>query len=249
METKANSDQVVLFIDHQTIKTQPLEVESLPKNLTPDEARTATHQAPRRTQTLLRRLSFSKPKSRNVELHHPLLIRTPIFESEELEPLFPNYSTSDDENDDEEEDLEDGGGGGRGEGTAEGEEYGKKRRRRKISCRWRAIAEWVVFMVILTCLVCSLTITSLKKRLTWGLEIWKWCLMMMVIFSGHLVSGWVVGFLVFLIERNFMLRERILYFVYGLRKSFQNCVWLGLVLLAWTWLFDAKIHKSKKLEK
>ncbi|KAK9003855.1 hypothetical protein V6N11_018751 [Hibiscus sabdariffa] len=48
---------------------------------------------------------------------------------------------------------------------------------------------------------------------------------------------WVVGFMVFLIERNFMLGEKVLYFVYGLRKSFQTCAWLGLVLLCWMIMF------------
>lgn len=61
--------------------------------------------------------------------------------------------------------------------------------------------------------------------------------MVMVLFCGSLVSGWVVRVLVFMIERNFMLREKVLYFVYGLRKSFQNCVWLGLVLVSWMFMF------------
>ncbi|KAL6985639.1 hypothetical protein U1Q18_019015 [Sarracenia purpurea var. burkii] len=108
------------------------------------------------------------------------------------------------------------------------------------------MAEWIIFMVLLMCLVCSLTISSLNKGLTGGLQIWKWCLVVMVILSGHLVAGWVVGLLVFLVERNFMLRERVLYFVYGLRKSFQYCIWLGLVLLTWTFLFNAKIHRNNK---
>ncbi|KAF2308879.1 hypothetical protein GH714_022658 [Hevea brasiliensis] len=44
-----------------------------------------------------------------------------------------------------------------------------------------------------------------------------------------------------------MLREKVLYFVYGLRKSIQNCVWLGLVLLAWTCMFNEEIHKKNKI--
>jgi hypothetical protein len=100
----------------------------------------------------------------------------------------------------------------------------------------------------MTCLVCSLTLQSLKDDKKWGLEIWKWCLMVMVIFCGRLVSGWLVGLLVFLIERNFMLREKVLYFVYGLRKSFQNCVWLGLVLVAWMIMFP-NVHKHNKFLK
>lgn len=71
----------------------------------------------------------------------------------------------------------------------------------------------------------------------------------MVIFCGRLVSEWFVGVLVFVIERNFMLRERVLYFVYGLRKSFQNCAWLGLVLIAWMIMFPDVHHKNKVLLK
>ncbi|DAD49261.1 TPA_asm: hypothetical protein HUJ06_032003 [Nelumbo nucifera] len=70
----------------------------------------------------------------------------------------------------------------------------------------------------------------------------------MVIFCGRLVSGWLVSVIVFIIERNFMLREKVLYFVYGLRKSVQNCVWLGLVLLSWNLMFNLnpKVHTDKK---
>ncbi|KAG6593646.1 Mechanosensitive ion channel protein 6, partial [Cucurbita argyrosperma subsp. sororia] len=71
----------------------------------------------------------------------------------------------------------------------------------------------------------------------------------MVVFCGRLVSEWLVGLLVFIIERNFMLRERVLYFVYGLRKSFQNCAWLGLVLIAWMIMFPDVHNKNKVLLK
>ncbi|KAH6820458.1 hypothetical protein C2S53_002616 [Perilla frutescens var. hirtella] len=98
-----------------------------------------------------------------------------------------------------------------------------------------------------TTLVCSLTIPSLKKQLKCGLELWRWSLMILVTFSGRLVSGWIIRIAVFTVERNFMLREKVLYFVYGLRKSIQNCVWLGLVLLSWTFIFNAKLHKNNKL--
>ncbi|KAK9911508.1 hypothetical protein M0R45_035412 [Rubus argutus] len=63
------------------------------------------------------------------------------------------------------------------------------------------------------------------------------------------ISGWVVGFIVFLIERNFMLREKVLYFVFGLRKSFQNCAWLALVLVAWMIMFPHVDKQSKVLKK
>jgi hypothetical protein len=34
--------------------------------------------------------------------------------------------------------------------------------------------------------------------------------------------------------------------VYGLRKGVQNCWWLGLVLLAWHFLFDKKVQRDTK---
>ncbi|KAF8378988.1 hypothetical protein HHK36_028415 [Tetracentron sinense] len=124
---------------------------------------------------------------------------------------------------------------------------GKKKKKKKKKIGWRALVEWVLFLAIMTCLICSLTVRSLKNEVKWGLAIWKWCLMVMVIFCGRLVSGWVVVLIVFLIERNFMLREKVLYFVYGLRRSFENCVWLSLVLLAWLCMFNPEVHKNHKI--
>lgn len=40
-------------------------------------------------------------------------------------------------------------------------------------------------------------------------------------------------FLVLLIERHFLLKRRVLYFVYGLRHSFKNCIWVALVIATW----------------
>ncbi|XP_058189007.1 mechanosensitive ion channel protein 10-like [Rhododendron vialii] len=233
-----NPDQVVVTIDQETTKNQSPD-RSQPKD--PTSTPQLLH-ALTRKQTL-RRLSFSKPKSRNVEFSLPSATRLRIHESEELQPLNPSYTTSDDddsssdddEDDDEDLDVDEGG-------TGKEKQY-RKKKRKKINCL--AIIEWALFIVILACLICSLKL----NHVTWGLETWKWCLMVMVTFSGRLISGWVIGFLVFVIERNFMLRERVLYFVYGLRKSFQSCVWLGLVLLAWTIMFNSKIHKKNKMLK
>lgn len=65
---------------------------------------------------------------------------------------------------------------------------------------------------------------------------------MLVLICGQLVSGWGIRIGVFFIERNFLLRKRLLYFVYGIRKAVQNCIWLGLVLLAWHLMFDKKVE-------
>ncbi|CAN4094040.1 unnamed protein product [Withania somnifera] len=90
--------------------------------------------------------------------------------------------------------------------------------------------------------VCSLTIRKFKGRSIFGLAFWKWELMVLVLICGRLVSGWGIRLGVFLIERNFVLRKRVLYFVYGLRNSVQNCLWLSLVLIAWQCIFDKKVE-------
>ncbi|XP_030962777.1 mechanosensitive ion channel protein 10-like [Quercus lobata] len=226
---KSNTDHVVLNIEHPDPKLK----QSPQKDSNDDPLSQPTT----RTKTV-KRLNFSKPRSRFEEISYPLPPRT-IQESEELQYLNPHGDTSSTDDDDEEwYEKED-------ENEEDDEAQGKYRKKRKRKINKRAVIEWALFLIIMTCLVCSLTQPSLKYEKKWGLEIWKWCLMVMVVFCGRLFSGWVVGFIVFLIERNFMLREKVLYFVYGLRKSFQNCVWLGLVLIAWMIMLP-NFHKQNK---
>ncbi|CAN0880642.1 Mechanosensitive ion channel protein 10 [Linum grandiflorum] len=114
----------------------------------------------------------------------------------------------------------------------------------------RAWIEFGFFLLLTSFLICSLTLNPVKTRFKWGIQIWKWCLMILVLFSGRLVAGWTVGLLVFVIERNFILKEKVVYFVYGLRRSFQNCVWLALALLSWTVVFhDEQSRNAVVLKK
>nr|BAV53889.1 mechanosensitive channels of small conductance-like [Chamaecyparis obtusa] len=121
--------------------------------------------------------------------------------------------------------------------------------RKKHKVGIRLLLEWIAFVLITSTLVSTLTVGPLEHRMIWGLELWKWCLMILVIFCGRLVSGWLIGALVFFVERNFMLRKKVLYFVYGLRKSVQNCLWLGLVILTWILMFDPRVERSTKNHK
>ncbi|THF95802.1 mechanosensitive ion channel protein 10-like [Camellia sinensis] len=248
MENTTN-DQVILLMDQQDLKPPPPQSSKTatepPNSNSREEQDHQIHDLknlPTKTSTL-RRLSFSKPKSRLTDQKYPPLSSKPILESEQVDHFISNQnypSSTDDEDEDEDEDEDD-------EREMVFQEKERKRKRKKLT--WRALTEWVLFFIILTCLICSITIDSLKRKVKWGLEVWKWCVMVMVVFSGRLVSGWVVAFLVVLIERNFMLREKVLYFVYGLRKSFQNCVWLALVLLAWTFMFNPHVHKNNTMLK
>ncbi|KAJ4708966.1 Mechanosensitive ion channel protein [Melia azedarach] len=107
------------------------------------------------------------------------------------------------------------------------------------------LIQWVAFFLIAGCLVASLTVDKWEKSLIWGLEIWKWCVLVLVTFSGMMVTNWIMHVIVFFIEMNFLLRKKVLYFVHGLKKSVQVFIWLGLVLLTWALLFNRGIKHSK----
>ncbi|KAF6160867.1 hypothetical protein GIB67_041921 [Kingdonia uniflora] len=115
---------------------------------------------------------------------------------------------------------------------------------KKLSFSIFMILEWVSLILIIAAFVCSLSIPLITKKTLWKLPLWKWELLGLVLICGRLVSGWGIRFAVFFIERNFLLRKRVLYFVYGLRKAVQNCLWLGLVLIAWHFMFDKKVERE-----
>lgn len=115
---------------------------------------------------------------------------------------------------------------------------------RKANLSAITLVQWMSFFIILALLICSLLIPYLKQKTVWNLELWKWELMVLVLICGRLLSGWGIRIIVFFIERNFLLRKRLLYFVYGVRKPVQNCLWLGLVLVAWDKLFDRTVVRE-----
>ncbi|XP_019059107.1 PREDICTED: mechanosensitive ion channel protein 4-like [Tarenaya hassleriana] len=106
--------------------------------------------------------------------------------------------------------------------------------------------EWISLFVIIAGLICSLTVPRLRGKKLWKLDLWKWAVMILVLICGRLVSSWIVRIVVFFVESNFLLRKRVLYFVYGIRKAVQNCLWLGLVLIAWHFLFDKKVERETR---
>ncbi|KAM3287651.1 mechanosensitive ion channel protein 6-like [Capsicum chacoense] len=114
----------------------------------------------------------------------------------------------------------------------------------KVDC-W-TLLQWISLIVIVTALICTLIIPILKIKILRGLHLWKWLVLVLVLICGRLLSGWVIRLVVFCIERNFLLRKRVLYFVYGVRKPVQNCLWLGLVLIAWHAMFDQKVDTNNK---
>ncbi|KAL2254914.1 mechanosensitive ion channel protein 6 [Sesamum indicum] len=110
------------------------------------------------------------------------------------------------------------------------------------------IAQWISLVLIVTALVTTLALPKLKKKKLRGLRLWKWEVLVLVLICGRLVSGWGIRIVVFCIERNFFMRKRVLYFVYGIRKAVQNCIWLGLVLTAWHYMFDKAVETERSNE-
>ncbi|GMH04646.1 hypothetical protein Nepgr_006486 [Nepenthes gracilis] len=115
---------------------------------------------------------------------------------------------------------------------------------RKMKFSVFSIIQWLSLISIIAALVCSIGIPVLRRITIWDMQLWKWEVMGLVLICGGLVSGWLIRLVVFLIERNFLLRKRVLYFVYGLRNAVQNCLWLGWVLVAWNLILDKKVEKE-----
>ncbi|KAM5551533.1 mechanosensitive ion channel protein 10-like [Rosa sericea] len=110
----------------------------------------------------------------------------------------------------------------------------------------RVLIEWTVFLGILGVLVASLTVEKLEKLKVWGLEFWKWCVLLMVVFGGTLLTYWFTHFIVLFTKRNILLKKKLLYYVYGVKKSVQVFMWLALVLLTWLLLFNPSRHEIKR---
>ncbi|XP_062019953.1 mechanosensitive ion channel protein 8-like [Rosa rugosa] len=117
---------------------------------------------------------------------------------------------------------------------------------KKMKFNTLTLLQWVSLVCVLGALVCNLWIPMIRRLRPWDLPIWKWELLVLALICGRLVSGWGIRVVVFFVERNFLMRKRVLYFVYGLRKAVQNCLWLGLVLVVWHLIFDKKVEKETK---
>lgn len=123
--------------------------------------------------------------------------------------------------------------------------YVRKKKKVKIT----SLIEWICLVCIMGFLIFSLTVNELEKKLLWGLELWKWSVLVLVIFCGRLVTEWFINVLVFLIEKNFFLKTKVLYFVFGLKNSVQVFIWLGLILLTWVLLFNHGVKRTRRTTK
>ncbi|XP_048133995.1 mechanosensitive ion channel protein 10-like [Rhodamnia argentea] len=95
------------------------------------------------------------------------------------------------------------------------------------------LAEWVVLTCVTGLLIASLTVQKLQKTDIWKVELWKWCVLVLAIFSGRLVSELLMTLLGCLIEGKLWLKEKLLYLLYGLKRSVQVFIWSVFVLSVW----------------
>ncbi|KAH8942554.1 hypothetical protein BDL97_14G107000 [Sphagnum fallax] len=97
--------------------------------------------------------------------------------------------------------------------------------------------QWISLMVVCVLLICSVRLQSLRKVYWYNLVLWEWLTLALVVACGRLISGFAVKLLVILIEHHYLLRKRVLYFVYGLRHAVKNFFWLSLVIATWKIIF------------
>ncbi|XP_022140879.1 mechanosensitive ion channel protein 6-like isoform X2 [Momordica charantia] len=109
-----------------------------------------------------------------------------------------------------------------------------------------SVLQWVIFVIVIVGLICNRWVPILKRKSIWDLPLWKWELTVLALICGRLISTWAVGLIVKIIERNFLLRKRVLYFVYGLRRAVRNCLWLSLLLLVWHFIFNEKVQRTTR---
>ncbi|CAH2061230.1 unnamed protein product [Thlaspi arvense] len=125
----------------------------------------------------------------------------------------------------------------------------KQNRVKRSRTKPMALLQLAVFVAILCTLVVSLAVEKVKKHRIWGLELWKWCVLVMVTLSGMFLTNWFMHLAVFIIERNYLLRKKVLYFVHGLKKNVQVFIWFTLILVSWVFLFEEDHKHSRKTKK
>ncbi|GAY43155.1 Mechanosensitive ion channel protein [Citrus sinensis] len=111
------------------------------------------------------------------------------------------------------------------------------------------LIELIAFGCVMGLLIGSLIVSKLKNHFLWQLKLWKWCVLVLVIFCGRLVTKLLMIALICLIEKNFKLKLMVLYYLDGLRRSVRAFIWFALVLLAWCLLFERGVERSKETKK
>ncbi|XP_074289188.1 mechanosensitive ion channel protein 10-like [Silene latifolia] len=118
------------------------------------------------------------------------------------------------------------------------------RNRKRLTIKY--LVQLFVFLLILTCLVSSLMVKKFEGKLFLGVEVWKWFVLVMVTFSGLLITQWFVHLIVFFIEWKFLLKKNVVYFTHGLHENVMVFIWIGVVLGTWLLLLKPEVMKTNK---
>eukprot|EP00898_Chlorokybus_atmophyticus_P004124 jgi/Chlat1/4712/Chrsp30S04761 len=103
---------------------------------------------------------------------------------------------------------------------------------------YRRYFQLVALLILLAILAFTFIFPEFGDSIFVVTPLWHWIVLGIVVVSGRLLTLWVVRILVFVLERQFLLAERVIYFVYALQSSVRNLVWSILVLVAWLLLFN-----------
>ncbi|OAE30974.1 hypothetical protein AXG93_2018s1410 [Marchantia polymorpha subsp. ruderalis] len=103
--------------------------------------------------------------------------------------------------------------------------------------RWLVWIQWIGLFILILVMILAIKMNKLQLVVWKEIQLWQWLALATVIISGRLIAGWLVMILVALIERHYILKKRVLYFVYGLRHAVKNVVWLALVIGVWKLVF------------
>ena len=109
---------------------------------------------------------------------------------------------------------------------------------------WTMCCEWIALIILVGGLLYSIIDFQLRKLQIWGLELWRWLVLVLILICGRLFSIWLIHIIIYLLERNFLLKKKVLYFVYALKNDVRNCIWLAFVLLTWNLLFDDDVQNG-----
>lgn len=111
------------------------------------------------------------------------------------------------------------------------------------------LLEFMLFISLMGLMIASLTTHKVRVIMIWSLPLWRWCVLVVVVFCGRLGTEWFINILVHFAEQNFLLKKKVVYFVYGLKRSVRVFLWLSFILLAWVLLFNVGINRSRKIKR
>ncbi|XP_058783347.1 mechanosensitive ion channel protein 6-like [Vicia villosa] len=98
-------------------------------------------------------------------------------------------------------------------------------------------------LILIPALLLTLTFRYLWNMNLWEVRLWKYEVIILFLVSGSFLSHCIIRIIiVFFIQRKFHLEIKLVYYVYTLKKTIQNFLWL--LLLAWSLWFYKPLHRA-----